>query len=77
MSIVYTIRILHRIINGEDNTEYYLSVLKQISENSYYDKKLEMRHYILCLFTKSAFRDSQIHLKFLNSFTHVNKYKNY
>lgn len=39
---------LHSIINGEENIEYYLSILKQISENSYYDKEIrdEVLHFL-------------------------------
>ena len=31
---------MHRIINGIDNPEYYLNLLKQVSENKYYDKEI-------------------------------------
>ena len=31
---------LNRIINGADNKEYYLSLLKKIYENKSYDKEI-------------------------------------
>lgn len=40
MPTVHTVWMLHRIINGADNREYYLSLLKQISENKDYDKEI-------------------------------------
>ena len=48
MPTVHTIWMLHRIINGTDNPEYYLNLLKQVSENKYYDKEIreEALHFL-------------------------------
>lgn len=48
MPTVHTIWMLHRIINVTDNPEYYLNLLKQISENKYYDKEIreEAAHFL-------------------------------
>ena len=45
---VHTIWMMHRIINGIDNPEYYLNLLKQVSENKYYDKEIreEALHFL-------------------------------
>ena len=37
---LHTIWMLNRIINGADNKEYYLSLLKKIYENKSYDKEI-------------------------------------
>ena len=37
---VHTIWMLNRIINGTDNKEYYLSLLKNIYENKLYDNEI-------------------------------------
>lgn len=49
---VHTIWMLNRIINGADNPEYYLDLLKQISENKYLIKKSEKKPYIFYLCIK-------------------------
>ena len=48
MPTVHTICMLNRIINGADNSEYYLDLLKQISKNKYYDKEIreEALHFL-------------------------------
>ena len=48
MPTVHTIWMLNRIINGADNSEYYLDLLKQISKNKYYDKEIreEALHFL-------------------------------
>ena len=47
---LHTIWMLNRIINGADNKEYYLSLLKKIYENKSYDKeKREEALYFLSI----------------------------
>ena len=48
MPTVHTVWMLHRIMNGEDNTEDYLSLLKRISENEDYDEEIryEALHFL-------------------------------
>ena len=48
MPTVHTIWMLNRIINGADNSEYYLDLLKQISKDKYYDKEIreEALHFL-------------------------------
>ncbi|WP_314165580.1 hypothetical protein [Lachnoanaerobaculum gingivalis] len=50
MPTVHTVWMLHRIINGADNKEYYLSLLKHISENKdYYEKIRDEALYFLSI----------------------------
>ena len=48
MPTVHTIWMLNRIINGADNPENYLDLLKKISKNKYYDKEIreEAAHFL-------------------------------
>lgn len=48
MPALQTVWMLNRIINGTDNPEAYLSLLKQISENKAYDKEIrdEALHFL-------------------------------
>ncbi len=48
MPALQTVWMLNRIINGTDNPEAYLSLLKQISENKDYDKEIrdEALHFL-------------------------------
>ena len=45
---LHTVWMLNRIINGADNKEYYLSLLKEICENKSYDKEIrdEALHFL-------------------------------
>lgn len=45
---LHTVWMLNRIINGADNKEYYLSLLKEICENKSYDKEIrdEVLHFL-------------------------------
>ena len=40
MPTVHTVWMLHRIINGTEHPEHYLSILKQISEDESYHKEV-------------------------------------
>lgn len=40
MPTVHTVWMLHRIINGTEHLEHYLSILKQISEDESYHKEV-------------------------------------
>ena len=40
MPTVHTVWMLHRIINGTEHPEHYLSILKQISEDESYQKEV-------------------------------------
>ena len=49
MPTLHTVWMLNRLINGTDQAEVYLELLKEISENTSYDKEIreEALHFLL------------------------------
>lgn len=49
MPTLHTVWMLNRLINGTDQAEVYLDLLKEISENTSYDKEIreEALHFLL------------------------------
>ena len=48
MPTLHTVWMLNRLINGTDQAEVYLNLLKEISENASYDKEIreEALHFL-------------------------------
>ena len=49
MPTLHTVWMLNRLVNGTDQAEVYLDLLKEISENTSYDKEIreEALHFLL------------------------------